>query len=127
MTIQLTPVRTLRSNGPEQKFIQLAHQMNFRATKRGWPDFLCFNDATGEVIVVEVKPRLATDDGFKIPKRDQVAAMTFLQAHGIKCYVSDGVLLEEFNPDTHAPAYRRRSVRDKPMATSRKALHHRTW
>lgn len=28
----------------------------WRVTKRGWPDFFCFNEETGEILLVEVKP-----------------------------------------------------------------------
>lgn len=81
-------------NQPEQKFTELAKSKGWYFTKRGWPDFLCIKD--GELIAVEVKPtkelRL---------KDSQLKAMQLFTKYGIKCYVSDGERLEDFDENKH--------------------------
>ena len=101
-------------NPAESAFAELAVRNGWRPTKRGWPDFLCFNDATGEAIAVEVKPRTRRGS-LKALKRDQVACLEFLQRHGIRCFVSDGATLEPFSADKH----RRRSLRLTPRSRRR--------
>lgn len=92
------------SNETEGDFADLARRNGWEVTKRGWPDFLCFKD--GELIAVEVKPRTVKGK-LKLPSRYQVLTMQILEAHGIKCYLSDGKTLERFNAETHAPEHRR--------------------
>ena len=100
--------RRPRANGPEAAFEQLALRRGWRPTKRGWPDFLCFGPK-GEVIAVEVKPQREKhadgESAFRSLRADQVACMTQLTTAGIKCYVSDGVTLEPFNPWKHTRRY----------------------
>ena len=55
--------------------------MGFTVTKRGWPDFFCFNEKTGEIAVVEVK----RNKHHKL-KDSQSAVMKALSKHGIPCY-----------------------------------------
>ena|SRR3990167_8229347 len=114
MPYKPTKVRTSRSNQPEMHLISTVAALGFRATKRGWPDFLCFHEETGEIIAIEVKPRLVTGDGMKILKKDQAACMDFLTAHGIRCFVSDGETLEPYMKEVHAPAWRRRRKDIRP-------------
>jgi hypothetical protein len=87
------------ANEPEHKLARLAERNGWTPTKRGWPDFLCFGP-DGEVIAVEVKPRDAAGQ-LKRLKVDQANAMDWLQAHGIRCYVSDGDTLEKYNRAKH--------------------------
>ena len=82
------------ANGPEDAFCKLAESNGWAATKRGWPDFLCFKD--GQLICVEVKPRLADGSRLKLLKPTQVQVMNALTDAGIKCFVSDGTRLIPF-------------------------------
>jgi hypothetical protein len=43
-------------NGPEDTFARAAREAGWFVTKRGWPDFFCVREDTGEVMLVEVKP-----------------------------------------------------------------------
>lgn len=95
-------------NEPENNFAELAEKNGWRSTKRGWPDFLCFSIATGECIAVEVKPRNERTGFMKLLKRDQAACLDFLTSKGVRCFVSDGVTLERYNREVHAPEWRRR-------------------
>ena len=97
-----------RFNTPERLFEELAKLKGWTVTKRGWPDFLCFTE-TGEMIAVEVKPRMKRRSGFKVLKREQAKTMDILTAHGISCFVSDGETLEPYDPKTHAGESRRYS------------------
>ena len=108
------PTARVRKNGPEQLFDGMIRTRGFRPTKRGWPDFLCFDDEAGTFIAVEVKPKMTDPrrlarggSPFQILKRDQAACMDFLTAHGILCYVSDGVTMEPYDHERHAPDNRR--------------------
>ena len=100
--------RADRRNGPEQKFAQLAAEKGWFATKRGWPDFLCFNE-DGEMIAVEVKPQMRSRPGVKVLRRDQANCMDVLTAHGIRCFVSDGETIEPYDPAVHNDESRRYS------------------
>ena len=94
-------------NIPERNFETLANLNGWRTTKRGWPDFLCFDTRSDKIIAVEVKPR--TNLGLlKLLKRDQAQCLDALTAVGIKCYVSDGSTLEPYSKQRHAPEHRRR-------------------
>lgn len=96
-------------NQPEQNFSALAASKGWKATKRGWPDFLCRN-ADGDIIAVEVKPKNAR--GFlQGLKTEQVEAMRDLQKFGIRCYVSDGIILELFNEKLHASLEAKKRLR----------------
>ena len=95
-------MRTLR-NIPERAFEVLAFNKGWTATKRGWPDFLCFDKKTKEFIAVEVKPRLnGPETRMKLLKREQGICMDWLKSLGIKCFVSDGVVLEPYSKQKHA-------------------------
>ena len=78
-------------NGPEFTFAELAASKGWTVTKRGWPDFLCFGP-NNEIVAVEVKP--SHDDSLKY---DQIRCMDALQAHGVKCYTSDGKTLKPYD------------------------------
>ena len=94
-------------NGPERAFEELARAQSWNVSKRGWPDFICF-DSDGRLFVVEVKPRLRSRVGkFKMLKREQMRALDALKALGIPCYVSDGHVLDPYDKDRHAPEHRR--------------------
>lgn len=97
-----------RVNTPERLFEELAELKGWKITKRGWPDFLCFTK-TGEVIAVEVKPRMRSRSGFRLLKREQAKTMDILVAHGIPCFVSDGKVIERYEPEKHAGEARRYS------------------
>jgi hypothetical protein len=104
-------VSLVRSNLPERNFEELAERNGWRPSKRGWPDFICFGP-DGEVIAVEVKPRMKRwPDRMRTLKVEQVIVMTFLQAHGIRCFVSDGERLEKFDAERHGKGARRRKKR----------------
>jgi hypothetical protein len=99
---------TERCNVPERKFEELAERLGLTFTKRGWPDFMCFTK-DGEMIAVEVKPRMTKKSGTRLLKREQAKAMEALTACGIRCFVSDGETMEPFNPEIHAQESRRYS------------------
>lgn len=101
-----------RRNTPERLFDELATGAGWRVTKRGWPDFLCFSK-TGEMIAVEVKPRLSDGSRTKLLRVDQAACMDQLTAAGIRCFVSDGVTLEKYSKEKHASPALRRAARIK--------------
>lgn len=86
-------------NPTEDLFSALALRKGWEATKRGWPDFVCFLP-DGEMIVVEVKPR-KKDGSLKWLKVSQVRVMEKLTAAGIRCFVSDGKVLEPFDAKRH--------------------------
>ena len=94
-------------NKNEQAFAELAEKNGWRYSKRGWPDFLCFNDETGEIIVVEVKPRVAEGKRTQALKAEQAACMDFFKAKGIRCFVSDGEILEPYDRQKHRETRRR--------------------
>lgn len=48
------------ANGPERRVASVLNAEGFRVVKRGWPDFLCWDD-DGQLRFVEVKP-YCTDD-----------------------------------------------------------------
>jgi hypothetical protein len=96
------------SNVPEDDFAALARENGWRPTKRGWPDFLCFGP-NGEIIAVEVKPRLRDGRRTKRLKADQANCMDALSAVGIRCFVSDGKTLEPYDRELHRDRNGRRS------------------
>lgn len=66
-------------NEAEGLFYEQMQANGWSLTKRGWPDFLCVRD--GKLCAVEVKPRS------DVPlKKNQLAIMGLLSAHGIACY-----------------------------------------
>lgn len=90
------------ANEPERNLEELASENGWTTTKRGWPDFLCTNELTGEKIAIEVKPR-CQNGRLQYLKREQADCMDFLSEHGIKCYVSDGIVLEPYSRKVHRP------------------------
>lgn len=88
-------------NQPEESFRKLATSKGWRVTKRGWPDFLCINDKTKEIIAVEVKPRV-NKSRLQYLKSEQTQTLTALSKLGMRCFVSDGITLEKFNPIKHS-------------------------
>ena len=90
----------VRVNDAEDRFEKLARSNGWGVTKRGWPDFMC-TLPDGELIAVEVKPRVKSKTRMKQLASDQVTCMDFLTAHGIRCFVSDGVTLEPYEPTVH--------------------------
>ena len=74
-------MRTIRPlNDAEAEFFDRMKAAGWTCTKRGWPDFFCFN-GQGEVCCGEVKPK-----GICRLKKEQAVVMKFLQSKGIKCY-----------------------------------------
>lgn len=86
------------TNTNENQLVRKAEQNGWTATKRGWPDFLLYKD--GEYICVEVKHRQKNGAMDRL-KTQQIITMQLLTDHGIKCYVSDGNVLEPFDPNVH--------------------------
>jgi|GEM_PF-5520905 len=72
-------MRRERRNGPEVLCEKAISELGLTPTKRGWPDFMAFDDEGRLAFVVEVKP-----DDFMPLKKEQVAVMRELQRHGIK-------------------------------------------
>lgn len=96
--------RDLR-NAAEQGFAELAFEKGWLITKRGWPDFFCF-DSKGRPFVVEVKPRTCDGRPGRL-KPSQSMVMRTLSAFGIRCFVSDGSNIEGYEPDLHDPKPRK--------------------
>lgn len=109
-----------RGNEPERLLEALASSKGWRPTKRGWPDFMCINEMTGEIIAVEVKPRINGEGSrTQLLKRDQAACMDFLTKHGIRCFVSDGLTLEPYDRERHASEKERARSRAARIARQR--------
>ena len=102
-------MRRKYANAAEEAFCRLAERNGWRVSKRGWPDFLCWGP-NGEIIAVEVKPRRVQSGRMVMLKREQAEALDFLTSKGIRCFVSDGVTLEPYDREKHAPESRRRTV-----------------
>lgn len=103
------PVRKLK-NKPENGLFELASSNGWITSKRGWPDFMCFNIETGEMIAIECKPRLPSGR-LQLLKREQAKCMQHLTSKGIRCFVSDGMKLEPFSMEIHASEVLRRKAR----------------
>lgn len=84
---------TRNENGTELKFKQLAMEKGWLVTKRGWPDFICF-DNIGKPFFVEVKPRVKDGSRMKKIRKEQAEILDILSEAGFRCYVSDGEVLE---------------------------------
>lgn len=67
-------------NEAEGQLYDLLSKTGWTATKRGWPDFFCVNDA-GDVCAIEVKPHK-----WNKLKREQLAVAKALKASGIDVY-----------------------------------------
>lgn len=80
-------------NKHENRFAQLAHTLGWRVTKQGWPDFVCYDDDSGQAIFVEVKPRGQALSEY------QFELMKVLSRLGAKCFISDGRTLGPFDPE----------------------------
>ncbi len=68
-------------NEAEGAFFLEAKKRGWTITKRGWPDFFCFNEDEGRIAAVEVKP---TRD--RPLKREQLMVMRMLARHGVPCF-----------------------------------------
>jgi len=93
----------------ERQFFQRlnASAKGWRATKRGWPDYLCFAP-DGRIIGVEVKRRMA-NGRLQCLRESQARTMEVLERHGIQCFVSDGESFERYDRIMHTrPEYRDR-------------------
>lgn len=92
--------RPLR-NSAERVFQDKAKAKGWRVTKRGWPDFLCWNE-DGDVFVVEVKPQAA-----ERLKKNQAALLQLFADHGIPAYrwsPDGGFKRVRTDPQRHARA-----------------------
>ena len=69
--------RRRRQNQAEQSFVDFAEAQGWETTKRGWPDFVCFEN--NKAFCVEVKPRS------KALKREQRRIMEWLESYQIDC------------------------------------------
>ena len=65
-------------NEPEATFFDYATQQGWVATKRGWPDFICYKD--GRVLLVEVKQKT----GLAL-REEQAKLLQYLISAGIPC------------------------------------------
>ena len=66
-------------NGAERLFHERAEANGWRVTRRGWPDFFCWNE-DGNFFAVEIKrPRQRL-------KKHQAAVLQILADHGIPAY-----------------------------------------
>jgi hypothetical protein len=96
MVLKIQPVkprkRPLR-NYCERNFEELAESKGWEFSKRGWPDFLCW-DEDGP-FAVEVKRRIKNGNSFEL-KRDQIKTLNALSDLGLRCFVSDGRRLEPY-------------------------------
>lgn len=88
------------SNKVENEFFELAKELGWRPTKKGWPDFVCYDDASGGVIFVEVKP-----PGHLL-RKSQWTLMFALARLGAKCFVYSGHELRPFDPELPPDYYR---------------------
>lgn len=68
-------------NDAESAFFLAAKDRGWTITKRGWPDFFCFNELEGKVAAVEVKPTSS-----RPLKHEQEMVMMLLARHGIACF-----------------------------------------
>jgi len=66
-------------NTAEEEFAVLARSMGWEVTKRGYPDFICYQG--NRMILVEVKKK----SSHRL-KKSQKKFMDYLSAHGVKCY-----------------------------------------
>lgn len=96
-----------RRNEPERLFEELARSRGWVPTKLGWPDFMCRNPEDGKIIAVEVKPRIG-DGRLKSLKESQADCMDWLTSKGIRCFVSDGEVLEPYEREKHRHGWKRR-------------------
>lgn len=85
-----------RINGPENDFGTLAISKKWAVSKKGWPDFLC-RSRSGEIFCVEVKPRRKDGKGFLALQVEQIACLDWLTSLGVRCYISDGNIMERYN------------------------------
>lgn len=102
------------SNKAEQAFYDLAASRGYEVTKRGWPDFFCFDD-TGRLMVVEVKKPT------QFLRRDQAIILRALAQYGIPAYVyTEAEGLKQIDPisgrDTRQPKGYRMAARAKRKA-----------
>lgn len=67
-------------NLAEQKFYDYATSKKWIVTKRGWPDFFCYEPETGKIVLVEVKRKR----GHRL-KREQVVLLKLLSEY-LPCY-----------------------------------------
>jgi ferredoxin len=90
-------------NRGEEALRANAAEAGCEVCKRGWPDFFCF-DSSGRPFVVEVKPR-SPNGRLQRLKREQSIVMAELKKLGLRCYVSDGKVLEPYDPGKHDGPY----------------------
>lgn len=79
------------SNRHENDLYNLASGLGWEVTKRGWPDFICWDG--DNMILVEVKP-----PGHLL-NQSQWRVMLALSRLGAKCFVYSGGALKPFDPD----------------------------
>ncbi len=84
--------------GPENDFVGAALRYGYVASKRGWPDFICYGE--DDTICVEVKRT-----GRCHLSAQQWRVMQFLADHGIRCFL--------WNPKTGFTKIQR--TVDKPL------------
>lgn len=65
------------ANGPERRVADVLNDEGFHIVKRGWPDFLCWDD-DGRLRFVEVKP-YCTDE-MSVPQKEVAGWLSVLGA-----------------------------------------------
>ena len=68
-------------NAAEGAFFLAAKERGWTITKRGWPDFFCFNTDEGKLAVVEVKRNAEAT-----LRREQQMVMRALARYGVPCF-----------------------------------------
>lgn len=71
-------------NEAEAAFYDMMISKGWKVSKRGWPDFFCWNEAAQKIILVEVKPK----KGRRL-KYHQFFIMRELSKFGVECYKWD--------------------------------------
>lgn len=67
-------------NKAEREFYDFAHGEGWEVTKRGWPDFFCWAEGGG-IMLVEVKPSEIIE-----LKTHQALVMSRLIEYGVPCF-----------------------------------------
>lgn len=68
-------------NGTENRFADAARAVGFRVTKEGWPDFICY-DNDGGLILVEVK----SSCDYPLSEGQRLLMRTLKNKYHVPCY-----------------------------------------
>ncbi len=78
-----SPGRVPRNVDERRAYLEFERR-GWTVTKRGWPDLACFNNETGELVVVECKRNASVN-----LKESQEVILKALAKAGIRCYRFD--------------------------------------